>query len=207
MANAIVSAREWGMAGCHTCGKAVHVGKHAHVECPRCGADVHYRKHDSINRAWAFLIAAFIMYIPANTEPMMRTTSLGNTSADTILEGVIYFLTHGDWPIALVIFAASVMLPLLKMIAIAYILISVQRGSASKKTEKTILYKLAEILGKWSMLDIFVVGLMAGLVQLGALTTIAPGPACIAFAAVVILTMFAEMAFDPKLIWDQMEEL
>jgi len=194
------------MAGCHTCGQAVHVGKHTHVECPRCGAEVHYRKTDSINRAWAFLIAAMIMYIPANTEPMMRTTSLGNTSADTILEGVLYFVTHGDWPIGLVIFAASVMLPLLKMIAIAYILISVQRGSATKKSEKTTLYKLAEILGKWSMLDIFVVGLMAGLVQLGALTTIAPGPACIAFAAVVILTMFAEMVFDPKLIWDQMEE-
>jgi paraquat-inducible protein A len=205
MPSNVISARESGMAGCHTCGKAVHVGKHAHVECPRCGADVHYRKQDSINRAWALLIAAMIMYVPANTEPMMRTTSLGNTSADTILEGVIYFLTHGDWPLAVVIFAASVMLPLLKMVAIAYILISVQRGSASKKSEKTNLYKLAEILGKWSMLDIFVVGLMAGLVQLGALTTIAPGPACIAFASVVILTMFAEMAFDPKLIWDQKE--
>ena len=206
MTSNVVSAIDLGMAGCHTCGKAVHVGKHSHVECPRCGADVHYRKHDSINRAWAFLIAAFIMYIPANTEPMMRTTSLGNTSADTILEGVIYFLSHGDWPLALVIFAASVMLPLLKMIAIAYILISVQRGSTSKKIEKTNLYRIAEILGKWSMLDIFVVGLMAGLVQLGALTTIAPGPACIAFAAVVILTMFAEMAFDPKLIWDQVDK-
>ena len=114
-------------------------------------------------------------------------------------------MTHGDWPIGLVIFCASVMLPLLKMLAISYILISVQRGSASKKTEKTTLYKLAELLGKWSMLDIFVVGLMAGLVQLGTLTTIAPGPACIAFASVVILTMFAEMAFDPKLIWDQKE--
>jgi paraquat-inducible protein A len=83
----VISAKELGMAGCHTCGQAVHVGKHAHVDCPRCGADVHYRKHDSINRAWAFLIAAFVMYFPANTEPMMRTTSLGNVSADTIMEG------------------------------------------------------------------------------------------------------------------------
>ena len=206
MASIIVSAKERGIAGCHTCGQAVKMQNYAQVECPRCGAEVHYRKYDSINRAWAFLIAAFIMYIPANTEPMMHTTSLGNTSADTILEGVIYFLSHGDWPLALVIFSASVMLPLLKMIAIAYVLISVQRGSGSRKTEKTNLYKLAEILGKWSMLDIFVVGLMAGLVQLGALTTIAPGPACIAFAAVVILTMFAEMAFDPKLIWDQVDK-
>ena len=205
MASNVRSAITLGVAGCHTCGLAVHMRNRAEIECPRCGAEVHYRKHDSINRAWAFLIAAFVMYIPANTEPMMRTTSLGSTSADTILEGVIYFLSHGDWPLALVIFAASVMLPLLKMIAIAYILILTQRASSERQTERTNLYKIAEILGKWSMLDIFVVGLMAGLVQLGALTTIAPGPACIAFAGVVILTMFAEMAFDPKLIWDQME--
>jgi paraquat-inducible protein A len=205
MASSAVSAKALGVAGCHTCGQTVHMRRQAQVECPRCGAEVHYRKHDSINRAWAFLIAAFIMYIPANTEPMMRTTSLGNTSSDTILEGVIYFLTHGDWPLALVIFAASVMLPLLKMIAIAYILILTQRASTERTIERTKLYRIAEILGKWSMLDIFVVGLMAGLVQLGSLTTIAPGPACIAFAGVVILTMFAEMAFDPKLIWDRME--
>jgi paraquat-inducible protein A len=203
MASNIVSAKVLGVAGCHTCGQAVHMRRQAQVECTRCGAEVHYRKHDSINRSWAFLIAAFVMYIPANTEPMMRTTSLGSTSSDTILEGVIYFLTHGEWPLALVIFAASVMLPLLKMIAIAYILILTQRASSERKIERTKLYRIAEILGKWSMLDIFVVGLMAGLVQLGSLTTIAPGPACIAFAGVVILTMFAEMALDPKLIWDQ----
>ena len=206
MASDIVSARALGMAGCHTCGQAVHVGKRDHVECPRCGAEVHYRKHDSIKRAWAFLIAAFIMYIPANTEPMMRTTSLGNVSADTIMEGVIYFLSHGDYLIGGVIFAASIMLPLLKMIALAYIYFMAQSRSTARRMEQTSLYKLAEVLGKWSMLDIFVVGLMAGLVQLGTLTTIAPGPACIAFAAVVILTMISEMLFDPKLIWDRKEE-
>ena len=205
MTSNVVSAIDLGMAGCHTCGKAVHLGKRDHVECPRCGADVHYRKHDSINRAWALLIAAFVMYIPANTEPMMRTTSLGNVSADTIMEGVIYFLSHGDYLIGVVIFAASIMLPLLKMIALAYIFIMAQSRSTERRMEQTNLYKLAEILGKWSMLDIFVVGLMAGLVQLGSLTTIEPGPACIAFAAVVILTMIAEMVFDPKLIWDQKE--
>jgi len=205
MANEIVSAKDLGIAGCHTCGLAVNMQNHDHVECPRCGSEVHFRKPDSINRAWAFLIAAFIMYIPANTQPMMRTTSLGSESADTIMSGVIYFLSHGDWHLALVIFAASVMLPLLKIIAIAYILISIQRGSTQQKQEKTNLYRIAEILGKWSMLDIFVVGLMVMLVQLGRLTTIDPGPACIAFALVVILTMFAEEALDPKLIWDQTE--
>jgi len=206
MAETVLNAKDYGLAGCHTCGQVVEMHNHDHAICPRCDSEVHYRKPDSVNRAWAFLIAAFVMYIPANTEPMMRTTSLGSESGDTILSGVLYFLAHGDWPLAVVIFGASVMLPLLKMMAIAYILISVQRGDSHRKIENTRLYMLAEVLGKWSMLDIFVVGLMATLVQLGSLTTIAPGPACIAFAAVVILTMFAEMAFDPKLIWDQTED-
>ena len=205
-AKSAVSAKERGLAGCHTCGQVVDMKDRSHAECPRCGSEVHYRKPDSINRAWAFLIAAFVMYIPANTEPMMRTISLGNESGDTILSGVLYFLSHGEWPLALVIFSASVMLPLLKIMAIAYILISVQRGATHRKIENTRLYILAEVLGRWSMLDIFVVGLMAALVQLGKLTTIEPGPACIAFASVVILTMLAEMAFDPKLIWDQKEK-
>ncbi|MGI9319666.1 MAG: paraquat-inducible protein A [bacterium] len=203
MNSGFVSARTLGVAGCHTCGKAVHLGKKSHVECPRCGAEVHYRKHDSVRRAWAFLIAAFIMYIPANTEPMMRTTALGTESADTIMEGVIYFLSHGDYLVGLVIFAASVMLPLLKMMALAYIYMMAEKQANNRRKEQNTLYKLAEILGKWSMLDIFVVGLMAGLVQLGGLTSIAPGPACIAFAAVVILTMISEMLYDPKLTWDE----
>ena len=205
MASQVINAKDQGIAGCHTCGLAVNMNNQSHVECPRCGSEVHYRKPNSVSRAWAFLIAAFIMYIPANTEPMMRTTALGSEEADTIMSGVLYFLSAGEWYLALVIFAASVMLPLLKIVAIGYILISIQRGATSRRQEKSNLYKLAEILGKWSMLDIFVVGLMVMLVQLGNLTAIDPGPAVIAFALVVILTMFAEEALDPKLIWDQRE--
>jgi len=205
MAKTVLNAQDHGVAGCHTCGLAIKMQDHYHVTCPRCGCEVHYRKKNSISRAWAFLLASLIMYIPANTEPMMRTISLGKEEGDTIISGVIYFMTSGDWPLALVIFSASIMLPLLKMIAIAYILITVQRGASHRKHERTRLFKLAEILGKWSMLDVFVVGLMATLIQLGQLTTIVPGVACMAFASVVILTMFAEMAFDPKLIWDQTE--
>ena len=206
MSNNIIRAKDCGLAGCHTCGQVVELLNDAHAICPRCGCDVHYRKHDSINRAWALLISAFIMYIPANTEPMMFTTSLGQTSSDTIMSGVMYFLSHGDWPIALVIFSASVLIPLLKMIAIAYILIMIQSGATQHKIENTRLYMIAEVMGKWSMVDVFVVALLAALIQLGALTTIEPGPAGMAFAAMVILTMFAAMAFDPKLIWDQTEQ-
>lgn len=202
----IIRAKEQGVAGCHICGQVVALHKKAHAVCPRCGCDVHYRKHDSINRAWALLISAFIMYIPANTEPMMYSTSFGAQGSDTILSGVMYFLSHGDWPLALVIFSASVLLPLLKMIAIAYILVMVQMGATHRKIENTRLYAIAELMGKWSMVDIFVVALLTALVQLGALTTIEPGPAGLAFAAMVILTMLSAMAFDPKLIWDQTEE-
>ena len=203
MSHRFVRAKDHGVAGCHICGQVVALHDTAHAICPRCGCDVHYRKHNSIARAWALLISAFIMYIPANTEPMMYTESFGQQGADTIMSGVLYFLSHGDWPLALVIFSASVLLPLLKMIAIAYILIMVQLGATQRKVENTRLYMLAELMGKWSMVDVFVVALLTALVQLGALTTIQPGPAGLAFAAMVLLTMFSAMAFDPKLIWDQ----
>jgi len=205
MTSKIIRARDHGLAGCHTCGQTVKLLNRTHASCPRCGSDVHYRKPDSINRAWALLISAMIMYIPANTKPMMITISLGQETSSTILEGVLYFLHHGDWHLALVIFSASVLVPLFKMMALAYILVTVQRGATTQKKEKTRLYLLAEVMGRWSMVDVFVVALMAALVQLGALTTIEPGSAGIAFAAVVILTMLAAMSLDPKLIWDQTE--
>jgi len=202
-----IRAKDQGLAACPRCEMIVKLSDKAHTRCTRCDSTIHYRKHDSINRAWAFLVSAFIMYIPANTEAIMHTVALGQQSSDTILSGVLYFLAHGDWPLALVIFSASVLLPLLKMISIAYILLMVQRGSSARKIEKTRLYMLAEVMGRWSMVDVFVVALLAALVQLGALTNIQPGPAGVAFAAMVILTMFSAMAFDPKLIWDQSREL
>ncbi|VAW57864.1 Paraquat-inducible protein A [hydrothermal vent metagenome] len=202
-----IRAKDKGLASCHICEKVVRLSNNSHVSCPRCGSDIHYRKHDSVNRAWAFLVSAFIMYIPANTEPIMHSVVLGRESSDTIMSGVLYFLAHGDWPLALVIFSASVLLPLLKMMSIAYILIMVQRGATVRRKENTKLYMLAEVMGRWSMVDVFVVALLVALVQLGELTNIQPGPAGIAFAAMVMLTMFSAMAFDPKLLWDSSEEL
>lgn len=199
----ILKAKRLGLAGCHTCDQVVRLDDKLAARCPRCHSPVHYRKHDSINRAWAFLISAFIMYIPANTEAIMLTSALGQQSSDTILSGILYFLFHGDWPLALVIFLASVLLPLLKIIAMAYLLIMVQLGSDIRKKEKTRLYLIAEVMGRWSMVDIFVVALLAALIQFGELSNIQAGPAGMAFAAMVILTMFSAMAFDPKLIWDQ----
>ncbi len=205
MNNKIIQAKEMGLASCHVCHQVVSLGDHIKTLCPRCHSSVHYRKHNSINRAWAFLISAFIMYIPANTEAIMITGTLGRQSSDTILSGILYFLAHGDWPLALVIFSASVLLPLLKIIAIAYLLISVQRKNSWRKKEKTRLYLIAEVMGRWSMVDVFVVALLAALIQMGELSSIKPGPAGLAFAAMVILTMFSAMAFDPRLIWDHTE--
>ena len=203
MADCRPRARDLGLAGCPVCGQVTRLGRRRQALCPRCGSKIHYRKPDSISRSWALLIAAFIMYIPANTEPIMYTVSLGSESGSTIMNGVLYFLHHGDWPLALVIFLASVMLPLLKILAIAYLLCSVRGNQQKSRREKTRLYLIAEVMGRWSMVDVFVVALLTALVQLGTLTRIEPGPAGTAFAAMVILTMFAAMAFDPRLIWDQ----
>jgi paraquat-inducible protein A len=190
------------LASCHTCGLLLRIlpGRHAH--CPRCGDSVHLRKSNSIRNTWALLLAAIAMYLPANVLPIMTVTSLGNTQSDTIMSGVIYFLKHGDWPLALIIFTASVMVPLLKMIALIYLLTSVQRRSPLRKNQRTRLYRVTELVGRWSMVDVFVVALMAALVQVGELATIEPAAGAVAFASVVILTMLAAMAFDPRLIWD-----
>jgi len=201
-----IRAKDLGLASCHVCDQVIHLEKNRTANCPRCNSKIHYRKHDSTNRAWAFLISAFIMYIPANTEAIMVTGTLGQESSDTIISGIFYFLAHGDWPLALVIFSASVLLPLLKIISIGYLLIMVHRGSELRKREKTRLYVIAEVIGKWSMVDVFVVALLTSLIQLGKLSYITPGPAGLAFAAMVILTMFSAMAFDPRLLWDNLEE-
>jgi paraquat-inducible protein A len=190
------------LASCHTCGLLMRLapGKHAH--CPRCGDAVHLRKSNSIRNTWALLLSAIAMYLPANVLPIMTVVSLGNTQSDTIMSGVIYFLKHGDWPLALIIFTASVLVPLLKMIALTYLLLSVQRKSPLRRNQRTRLYRVTELVGRWSMVDVFVVALMAALVQVGELATIQPSMGAVAFASVVILTMLAAMAFDPRLIWD-----
>jgi paraquat-inducible protein A len=197
-----VRARDLGLASCHTCGLLMRLPAAGHAHCPRCGATVHMRVPNSIGTTWALLSAAMIMYLPANLLPVMATTWLGNTQADTIMSGVVYLLHH-DWPLAVIVFVASVLVPLLKMIALLYLLISVQRHSPLRKVQRARLYRITELVGRWSMVDVFVVSLMAALVQVGALATIEPGGGALAFAAVVILTMLAAMSFDARLIWDQ----
>jgi len=209
-----VTAAQLGMLSCHACRQVSRATKGAHgarralhdLRCPRCGAALHLRRPDSVSRSWAFLVAAMILYIPANILPMMKTSSLFGTQSDTIMSGVVYFWTSGSWYLALIIFFASIVVPMLKMIALAVLLVSVQRRSRWQQEQRARLYRLVESVGRWSMLDIYVVAVIVALVQLKALATIQPGAGAAAFGAVVVLTMFAAMAFDPRLIWDAREE-
>jgi len=175
-------------------------------KCRRCGGALHSRHKDSLNRTWALLIAAMILYVPANLLPITLTTALGSTEGDTIMQGVIYFLFSGDWPVALVIFTASILVPLLKMAALTYLLVSVQRHSSHRPLDRTKIYRMVEFVGRWSMIDVFVVTIMVALVQLGAVATIQAGSGAIFFCAVVIITMLAAESFDPRLIWDECDD-
>ncbi len=177
---------------------SAHIG----YSCPRCGAALHHRKPDSIRRTWALVLAAYIFYIPANVLPITTVIYVGRAQSDTIMSGVIYFLSTGMWPIGLIIFIASVFVPLVKLFILTFLLISVQRKSTRWLKERTRLYRLTEIVGRWSMVDIYVVTLLVALVHLGSLATIYAGPGAVFFGAVVVITLFAAESFDPRIIWD-----
>ena len=203
-----LTARNASLIACHSCHllcKAGGTDEGATAFCPRCGSPLHSRKPNSIARTWALVIAAFVFYIPANVLPITKVISLGKAQSDTIMSGVIYFVKSGSWPIALVIFIASVFVPLLKLFLLTFLLISVQRKSKWRPKDRTRLYRITEAVGRWSMVDIYVVTILVALVKLGSLATIEAGPGAIFFAGVVIITMFAAMSFDPRLIWDAQE--
>lgn len=201
------SAAALGFCSCHACNllsRRERAPVPAH--CPRCGASLHFRKPRSVSRCWALLVAAYILYIPANLLTMMETGSIINYRKDTIMSGVVELWGTGSWAIAVIVFIASVTIPLLKLISLTLLLVSVQRRSRWHPRQRTRLYRLVELVGRWSMLDIYVVTLLAALVRLGPLGTVKAGPAALAFGAVVVLTMFASMQFDPRLIWDPQQK-
>jgi paraquat-inducible protein A len=201
-----VTAADCGLLVCHSCELPSKSEPHARDACcPRCGARLHFRKPNSIARTWAFLIAAVILYVPANVLPVMHTSSLFGAQKDTILSGVVYLWTSGSWPLAVLVFIASIAVPMLKIIALVFLAVSVQFHSTWQPEQRTRIYRLVELVGRWSMLDIYVITMLVALVQFNALATISAGPAAVAFGAVVVLTMFAAMSFDPRLIWDTAE--
>jgi paraquat-inducible protein A len=196
------------LLSCHACDQVVRaraLRHHARLKCPRCGAALHRRKPNSLTRTWALVLTASILYIPANLLPVMTVISFGRGHPDTILSGVTTLIAAGMWPVALLVFFASITVPVLKLTGLSYLLISIHRRSPWRPRDRTLLYRVIESVGRWSMVDIFMISILVGLVSLDAIATIEPGAGAIAFAAVVIITMFASMSFDPRLIWDRQE--
>ncbi|WP_323879447.1 paraquat-inducible protein A [Aeromonas hydrophila] len=193
------SAMTSGLVGCHICGALSEAGADS---CKRCGDHLHSRKPGGLNRTWALLFTSVILYIPANLYPIMDTVFLGDDSPSTILGGVVLLWAMGSYPIAAVIFFASVVVPLVKILALLWLCYMVQRGQGASPLGKLKLYRMTEFVGRWSMIDVFVVAILAGLIRLDNLMTIYPGPAAVAFAGVVLITMVAAMSFDSRLIWD-----
>jgi paraquat-inducible protein A len=186
-----------GLAVCHSCGKIEPV---ADGYCSRCDASLHLRKPESLQRTWALTAAAALLYLPANLLPVLRVESFEGGQQSTIISGVIQFWQDKDYPVAVIIFTASIMIPVLKLISLVWLTIVAQKGYRPRRN--TQLYRITEFVGRWSMTDVFVVAILVGVVQLGSVMSIEPGAGAVAFAGVVILTMLAAMSFDPRLIWD-----
>ncbi|MDB5988513.1 MAG: paraquat-inducible rane protein [Nevskia sp.] len=196
-------AQQLGLIACEACGLILQAADdECPGYCPRCDEPLRRRKRDSLRRSWAFLIAAAMLYIPANLLPIMRTQQLLERYDSTILSGVALLWHNGAYDLAIIVFVASIMVPVLKILSLAILLITTQRGSQQHARERTRLYRIVDYIGHWSMLDVFVVVLLVTLVHFGALAQVQPLPGVIAFGAVVVLTMMASMSFDPRLIWD-----
>lgn len=203
MSTGTASAMQAGVQGCEVCGLVSRPPRGADEgHCPRCGEKLRFRKPDSIQRAWAWLIAAAICYLPANLLPVMTTSTPTGTESDTIMQGVVLLWSPTGWPLSLIVLVASIMIPSAKIVGLAYLLVSVQRGSYANNEQRVRLYRIVRLIGRWSMVDVFVDTFTAALVQLQPLMLVQPGPGLLFFAAVVVLTMMAAESFDPRLIWD-----
>jgi paraquat-inducible protein A len=202
------TAARAGLLQCGACGllnRPARLAGHSH--CARCAAPLHRRKPASIARTWAFLVAAAVLYIPANALPVIESGSLfGSSQSDTILGGIIYFWNTGSWVLAIIVFLASMVVPATKMLVLALLLVTTQRRSSWRLQDRTRLYRLVSYIGRWSMVDIYIGALSVALVQLQPFASIEPGPGAIYFGAVVVLTMFASESFDPRLIWDPVDD-
>lgn len=196
------------LVSCHRCDQLLRLPVHGerHDRCPRCAAPLHKRKPDSVARTSALALTAAILYLPANVYPVMTVTYFGQGEPDTILSGVIALFAAGMWPVALLVFFASVTVPVLKLLGLAYLLVSIQRRWTRRARDRTRLYRIIEGVGRWSMVDVFMIAILTALVSLGNIASIEPGVGAVAFCAVVILTMLASMSFDPRLIWDVLDE-
>lgn len=206
------TARQAGLIACHFCDTLNRVpdvdesDRNADYYCSCCQSVIHSRIPNSLSTTLALLIAATILYIPANTLPIMTVIMWGDGQPDTILSGVFQLLDHGMWPLALLIFVASIFIPILKLIILTGLMLSVYFKSHWRPRDRTVLYRITEFVGRWSMVDVFVIGILVSLVQFGNTASVTPGIGALSFASVVILTMFAAHTFDPRLIWDVIDD-
>ncbi|MBX3622113.1 MAG: paraquat-inducible protein A [Rhizobacter sp.] len=209
--SSISTGARLGLYGCRSCGRVsqrLHaVPADTPLTCSRCGTALHHRTPGSLQRTWAYLVAAAVLYLPANLLPIMSTASVfeGETQ-HTILGGIEELRSGGDWLLALIVFIASIAVPMLKIGVLLLLTVTAQRRSRWKQLERTQLYRMIDAVGHWSMLDVFVVVLLVGTIRFGALAGVQPGPGLLAFGAVVVLTMLATSSFDPRLIWPEEEQ-
>jgi len=207
MTSDTLTAAQAGLVSCEVCGLlSWPADPDEPGHCPRCGEALIFRRHNAIQRTWALIIAAVICYIPANLFPVLTTITPVSVDQDTIMDGVILLYTSGSWPLALIVLIASVIIPLAKLIALAYLLITVQRRSLKSRHERGRLYRMVEFIGRWSMLDVFVDTFVVALVRLAPLMAVEPGPGVPFFGMMVVLTMLAADSFDPRLIWDTSDD-
>ncbi|MDB5758926.1 MAG: paraquat-inducible rane protein [Burkholderia sp.] len=198
----MASAITHGLVSCQTCGLLSRLPGAGASYCPRCAARLHARKPDSLSRTWALVVLAYVLYVPANLLPILESRALLTAESNTIMSGIVMFWETGSWMIAALVFIASIVVPLTKLLALTWLLVTVQMKSRAKPYQRTQLYRMVEFIGRWSMLDIFVVALTVTLVQVGTLASIEVGPGALAFGSVVVVTMIAARTFDPRLIWD-----
>ncbi len=188
------------LIGCDTCGRVSRAPPGAH--CPRCNSSLKLRKHDSLVRSWSFLLAAAAFYIPANLYPILTLIRFGSGHPSTILGGVQELIEYRMWPLALLVFVASVLVPVLKLVGVALLLLSTQQRARWRLRDRTRLYRIVDAIGRWSMIDVFMLAVLVGLVRMQLLASVTPGIGAVCFAGVVILTMLASFSFDPRLMWD-----
>ena len=198
-----ITAREAGLVSCANCGTLAPLGTR---RCARCLATLHSRRPNAGQRVWAWLLAGIVCYVPANIYPMLLTNTFGRVQEGTIIGGAIELFEYGAWFVAIVVIFASVVIPVAKFVVIGMLMLGVRYGSRLSAHRRMQLYEITEFIGRWSMIDVFVVAILAALVQLGFVASINPGPAAVCFALSVVFTMLAAQSFDPRMIWDSLEE-
>ena len=189
------------LIGCDACGLASR--GHEHEPCPRCGTPLRHRKPQVFARTWALLLTAAILYVPANLYPVLTVVRLGRGAPSTIIGGVQELIEYRMWPLAALVFVASILVPMLKLVGLSALLILAQRGSPHALADRTRIFRLIDIIGRWSMIDVFMVAILTALVRMGAFASVTPGYGAVAFALVVVLTMLAALSFDPRVAWDR----